>query len=303
MTDPARRLDHTLEDHGLRWEVLSHQALPGGAIAWLRVAPAAEDLGTAMLARDLVIQETGEVPKLRVCNPHRGPILLPADLVVDGGKQARVVERSLIVPGFAVVEVPVRCVEQGRWHAREPRSAQTFAPMATAATGSREELLKMKHATLRRTGTYELEQSAVWDHVDVELRRTRCSTETRSYTAFLSLRAARVAEARRLDIQAPAGANGLALVRRGSVWIEVFPTRDDMSSIVPAVVADALEGQAEDPARVEVAVHAVATAPLATVEALSGTLGESFAIEGASVTGFALLYRGGVAHLVASAAC
>jgi len=303
MTDPARPLAYTLEEHGLRWEVLAHVALPGGAIAWLRVSPAAEDLGTAMVARDLVIQETGDVPRLRVCNPHRGPLLLPADLVVDGGKQARVVERSLIVPGFAVVDVPVRCVEQGRWHAKDARSATTFAPMATVATGSREELLKMKRATLRRTGQYALEQHAVWEHVDQELHRTRCTTQTRSYTAFLSQRALRVAEARRLDIQAPSGANGLALVRRGSVWIEVFPTRDDMSSIVPAVVADALDGQAEDPSRVEVAVHAIATAPLAPVDVLAGTLGESFAIEGTAVTGFALLYRGGVAHVVASAAC
>ncbi|HEY8078246.1 MAG TPA: DUF6569 family protein [Labilithrix sp.] len=303
MTDPARRLARTLEDRGLRWEVISHAALPGGAIAWLRVSPAAEDLASAMLARDLVIEETGDVPRLRVCNPQRGPVLLPADLVVDGGKQARVVERSLIVPGFSVVDVPVRCVEQGRWHARDTRTATTFAAMATATTGSREELLRMKRATLRRTGDYTLEQREVWDHVDQELHRTRTTTQTRSYTAFLSVRAERVAEARRLDIQAPTGANGLALIRRGSVWIEVFPTRDDMSSIVPAVVADALDGQAEDPSRVDVAVHAIANAPLAPIECVAGTLGESFALDGAGVTGFALLHRGGVAHIVASAAC
>jgi hypothetical protein len=310
MSDPARRLAHTLEDRGLRWEVLSHEMLPGGALTWLRVTPAASDLASAMLARDLVIEETGVVAKLRVLNPSRGAVLLPADLVVDGGKQARVVERSVIIPSFAVCEVPVRCVEAGRWQPQNAQTAAKFDIASTATTGSREELMRMKQQTLQKRNAYELDQNKVWEHVDAELSRTRCTSQTRSYTAFLSMRAARVAEARRLDIQPPSPANALALVRKSSVWIEVFPTRDDMCSIVPTVVADALEpGGAADESpmslgsRTELAIHAIQSAALAAIPPLPATIGDSFALEGAGTTGFALIYGGRVAHLVATVAC
>src|SRR5256885_1302690 len=118
MPASARDLPDTLDHRGLRWEVLSHDELPGGAIAWLRVTPAADVLASAMLTSDLVIYETGNVPLLRVHNRARDPLLLPSDVVVDGGKQARVVERSLIVPAYGYADVPVRCVEAGRWQAQ-----------------------------------------------------------------------------------------------------------------------------------------------------------------------------------------
>jgi hypothetical protein len=85
----------------------------------------------------------------------------------------------------------------------------------------------------------------------------------------------------------------------------VFPTREDMCSIVPTVVADALE-DASPPSiasRAELAIHAIQTSSLSSIASLPGTLGDSYALEGAGADGFVLLYYGRVAHLVATIAC
>jgi hypothetical protein len=310
MVDSARKLEHSMDGRGLRWEILSHNELPGGAITWLRVSPAANDLTSAMLARDLLIEETGVVARLRVCNAAKMPVLLPSDLVLDGGKQARVVERSVIVPAFAVAEVPVRCVESGRWAPRDAHTAKSFEVASPAALGTREYTACAKQRRMRTNASYDLEQGEVWQHIERELEGSKVRSNTRSYTAFLSFRAERVAEARKLDVQPPEGANGLALVRpNGVVWIEVFPTREDMCSIVPTVVADALEpmqGERFSTRSATLWVHSavthVGTASLLGVPAPSATLGDTYVIDGQDVAGSLLLYAGRVAHLVARVA-
>jgi hypothetical protein len=311
MVDSARKLEHSMDGRGLRWEILSHSELPGGAITWLRVSPAANDLTSAMLARDLLIEETGVVARLRICNAGKAPVLLPSDLVLDGGKQARVVERSVIVPAFAVAEVPVRCVESGRWAPRDAQTAKSFEVTSPAAIDTREYTACAKQRRMRTNASYDLEQSDVWQHVERELHASNVASTTRSYTAFLSFRAERVAEARKLDVQPPDGANGLALARpNGVVWIEVFPTREDMCSIVPTVVADALEpmqGHQRFSPRsatlwVQSAVTHIGTASLVAVPAPSATLGDTYVLDGQDVAGSILLYAGRVAHLVARVA-
>jgi hypothetical protein len=312
MTNYAPKQSSTLEESGLRWEVLSHVDLAGGALTWLRILPAASDLTTAMLVKDLIIEETGVVAKLRICNTSREPILLPTDLVVDGVKQARVVERSVIVPAFAVAEIPVRCVEAGRWKARDEKTAASFSMTSPASLQSREHLAKLKqrkYKTTNATNDYALDQQEVWTHVTSELRKTRTTSDTQSYTAFLSTRAARLAEARRLDIQPPPCANALAVVRpNGGVWIEAFPTREAMGSIVATVIADVLEEPCaqgttlEALRRADAAMQEIGATSLMPLPPSPATLGEYFALDGEDdvVVGQVLLFGNRVAHLVAS---
>ncbi|MBX3186257.1 MAG: hypothetical protein KF819_04545 [Labilithrix sp.] len=220
----AHELDRTLETYDLTWDIVAHDDLPGGVVAWLRVGPAS-DMGSAIVTADLIVE--GGSSHARVLNGEKQPLLLPRDFAVDGGA----VERSVVVPALAVVDVPLR-----------PRRAQ------------------------------------------------RCV-------------ASRIAEARSLDIQAPASANGVAAVSSdGTVWIEVFPRRDDLCSILASRVdepaAHRLDGAAAS-FRAGVAVEEVAAARLARATPVAATLGESFTIQSESIRGEVLLYGGRVAHLVA----
>lgn len=58
----------------------------------------------------------GEVDTLKVRNVGPKPILLLSGELLLGGKQDRVVGKDTIVPPGKEVDVPVYCVEPGRWH-------------------------------------------------------------------------------------------------------------------------------------------------------------------------------------------
>jgi hypothetical protein len=64
-----------------------------------------------------IIEKPGdqEVNSLRVRNTGPKPILLLAGQLLVGGKQDRIVGKDTIVPPNETIDVPVYCVEHGRW--------------------------------------------------------------------------------------------------------------------------------------------------------------------------------------------
>src|SRR5262245_12751185 len=107
----------TLPGLGFRWSHLATDEGPFGIALWLEVGPAAP-LESASISREVRFHETGVVARLRARSHSLRPILVPGHLVVDGGRQARVIESSMVIPPSAELDVPVRCVEKGRWHAK-----------------------------------------------------------------------------------------------------------------------------------------------------------------------------------------
>ncbi|HUP23699.1 MAG TPA: DUF6569 family protein, partial [Thermoanaerobaculia bacterium] len=77
-------------------------------------------LSTALAAHHAEVTETGPggtVPKLWLVNQGVNPILVPEGALLVGAKQNRVVDVTLLVAAGTQLEVPVSCVEQGRWAA------------------------------------------------------------------------------------------------------------------------------------------------------------------------------------------
>ncbi|MBS2016218.1 MAG: hypothetical protein JST00_25270 [Deltaproteobacteria bacterium] len=316
MPNPAAASRLRLETLGLTPRALGAHDLPLGALVWLSFGPVAGELArSAALAKELRIAETGEVPRLRVKNPTKVDVLLPSDLVVDGGKQARVVERSVIVPAAAEIDIPVRCVEAGRWAPKPGASPTSFSFKASASTHSREHLMALKQAMLRTHDAYELGQADVWKHVAAELTRTGTASGTTSYGAFLETRAEQLERARGMKIAVPPAANALAVVRNesSSIWIEAFPSHDHVvessiehaADLLPGAVATSRPGPAPfaDPrARVEHALARLAKASLVGVAPPPGTKGESYALDAEGVLGFVLLSSSKLAHLTSTVA-
>jgi len=311
MNAQAQSLETSCASLGLAWKVLCSHELPGGSLVWLQVTPHADDLAAAGAVRELVIAETGVVARLRVKNPCARDVLLPSDVVVDGGKQARVVERSVILPALADLEIPVRCVEAGRWHARDARTAQSFEVSSSVSSGTREHIAQLKQRSLRQRKRYDLDQSAMWTHVAAELDREELTSVTSSYTAVLVKRQHRMEQARAREVKAPEGANGLAVIRaRGACWVEAFPSQGHVDASIASFVADLMDEPVSMPSRQaasapERAASALARMWAAQVIAVStpeGTRGESFAIDADGVAGCVLLRGAHLAHLAASVA-
>src|SRR5262245_50763966 len=89
--------------------------------------PTADYMGLdEALAGGLTVTEAndaGVVETLLVANPLGTAALLYEGEELIGAKQNRILERAILVAPGAKLEIPVRCVEQGRWSYRTSRFA------------------------------------------------------------------------------------------------------------------------------------------------------------------------------------
>ena len=72
------------------------------------------------------------------------PILVLPGLILEGGKQTRAVQRAFIINPHTSHEIPVNCIEQGRWSYRDhssPQGAKQFKSKGLIRQGIREVLI------------------------------------------------------------------------------------------------------------------------------------------------------------------
>ena len=130
--------------------------------------------------RKLVVTETGSVPRLRVRNNAAVPVLLPEGEQLMGGYQNRIVTVSILLPPETETEIPVACVEQGRWGSLG-RSGRMHEGDFFFAEGRRVAAEAVSRAA-RSRGTYDTDQGEVWRTVAGKLGRLGA----RSYTQAMA---------------------------------------------------------------------------------------------------------------------
>ena len=123
-------------------------------------------LDEAMAARQVTIKEIsdGSVNSLTFVNKAPQPVFLLAGEVILGGKQDRIIGRNTVIPANTMQEVPVYCVEHGRW------------------TGETKEFTTAKalaHGRLRGKASYAAQQD-VWNEVAAKnkVRKTENASGT-----------------------------------------------------------------------------------------------------------------------------
>jgi hypothetical protein len=125
-------------------------------------------LEEAQAAKKVSIREVsgdGTVEELRVHNRDERPLYLVGGELLLGGKQDRMVSSDVVLEPGQRREVPVFCVEQGRW------SGQSLAF---------EPGLAVAHPDLRRAAFFS-EQGAVWGEVARKSEATGVSSATGTY--------------------------------------------------------------------------------------------------------------------------
>ena len=141
------------------------------------------DLPEIATGRDsgLQIKELDDpaVPTLLAQNPTCKPILVVEGQHFLGGKQNRTINGTVLVPAMTKLEIPVSCLEQGRWGRAEAyQQAETFAPRRVRLR--KEESVNQ---SMRQSGSRQGDQGAVWDEVDHVL----CAAGTHSDTSAASV--------------------------------------------------------------------------------------------------------------------
>lgn len=136
----------------------------------------AQDAGVISIEE---VSEAGSVGMLRVANRADRPVLLVEGEVLLGMKQTRVLNLTILVPAASVLNVPVSCVESGRWHSVSEeatgKAAVNLAPSVRAAktvTVAR---------SMRSAHSFASDQNAVWVGVDRILDGHGADAPSRSY--------------------------------------------------------------------------------------------------------------------------
>jgi hypothetical protein len=109
-------------------------------------------------------QESESVNQLTLTNKGKEPLFVLAGEVIIGGKQDRIIGQNTIINANATVQVPVFCVEHGRWQG----DSKVFSSGRALA-----------HSRLRGNASFE-NQGEVWKEVAQKnaIRKTTNSTDT-----------------------------------------------------------------------------------------------------------------------------
>lgn len=133
-------------------------------------------IDTGEAAAGLVVDELVEpsVNALRVRNPGDKPVLIVEGEHFLGGKQNRAINVTVLVPSQQDLKIPVSCLEQGRWGRRRPvRRDVAYSP--TNVRAAKEAGVA---ASMRRSGSREGNQGAVWHEVSQMLNRADVRSAT-----------------------------------------------------------------------------------------------------------------------------
>jgi hypothetical protein len=248
------------------------------------------------VARGVRVQElsnAASVNDLSVVNPLEVGVLLYDGEEVLGAQQNRTFDVSVLVPAGAKLDIPVSCVEQGRWDGS--RHGEAFAPAPQAAYP---ELRRMKAARVRERAASGLEaraaQNEVWDEVAAKHQRNGTQSSTGAMHDLYEQRRERLAELR-ASIVCHEGQVGMLAAIGGRLSVLDHTSRPEVFAVlqeplVQGYALDALEAAAGEPATIEDADAFLARVCEQRLFERDGLgLGRDGRFEGGGVAGAALL--------------
>jgi hypothetical protein len=180
------------------------------------------------LAKGFVeVHETDTVSQLVVENKGKEEVFVHAGDIVKGGRQDRVVTASFIIPAQSKkIEVPVYCVEAGRWAARGTEDSRKFASSAEMLPTKEAKLAMMAAPTTTGSVSARLNVPP-----NAGIRPLRADAEQRNLDiAEPQQRAEGANSIQSLTEPAPAGG-------QGEVWRNVAAIQEKLSTKLKTKVA------------------------------------------------------------------
>lgn len=274
-----------------------------GGVAAPRYGLAAD----AIAAGTLAIAEVGEgqVPTLAVGNAGEVPVLLVEGEHLQGARQDRVLNVTVLVPPKTDLPIPVSCVEQGRW---AYRAEQRFAP---AEEFAHTRLRAVKTATVaarrRLVGDRMADQGAIW--AEVERKRTEVGAGASSTAAMRDTFAERAMEVDRIlatfERPSPEQTGVVVCVGGEPVALDAFDRAETLAALWPRLVRGyAMEALGSPPRSIDQAETSVFLEKVTSGEATEHDavgLGTEVAITGQGSVASALVWQGAVVHIAAFA--
>ena len=142
-------------------------------------------LKKALAEKKVIITEKGNggsVNALVIENKSKDTIIVNCGEVIKGGQQDRVINADMVLyPNSGKKDLPVFCVEQGRW---SPRNGSLRNSNASQAAASFDGYYNFSSMSLRKVVAKDANQVKVWNKVAEINDANKTSTETKTYTAL-----------------------------------------------------------------------------------------------------------------------
>ena len=261
---------------------------------------------SAAVARGVVVHElsrAASVNDLSVTNPLDVGVLLYDGEEVLGAQQNRTFDVSVLVPAQSKLDVPVSCVEHGRWDGS--RHGEALAPAPQAAYP---ELRRLKAARVRERAAAGLEaraaQGEIWSEVAHKHVRMGTESDTGAMHDVFEQRREQLGQMR-AGIGSHDGQVGMLAAVGGRLTVLDHASRPEVFAslqepLIQGYALDALEVTASEPPSAEEAGAFVAQVFEQRLFESDGIgLGRAGRFEGEGVAGAALLHGDELVQLTA----
>jgi hypothetical protein len=245
--------------------------------------------------------EAGRVPELNVINRGNVAVLLLDGEELLGAKQNRVLNLTILVPPERTVEIPVSCVEAGRWHLTS--TAFVAASRAQFADGR---AAKMRQVTdsLVATGGRRSVQAEVWRSIADKSARLETTSETAAMSAMYE-KLDRPLDAFVAAFPPMQGQVGAVFLREGRfAGLELFDAPGTWRKLAPKLVRsyalDAIDDQSMPAPAFSAEIPDFIGAVLSSNASVFPAIGEGEDVRlTGTTTGAALVARGRAIHVSA----
>ena len=179
------------------------------------------------------IDESGSVPELLAVNDADNPVLLIDGEELQGAKQNRIMDTSILLAGKSKTRIPVACVEQGRWsHTSREFKTGNYTPSKLRQRKS----CDVKHC-LEAGGVPHSDQSAVWNCVDEALHHCHMESPTAAMSDAMDSQT-KVLDRYRQALPYPSGACGVVAAVDGQfIAADAFDSPATLEVIWPRLIA------------------------------------------------------------------
>ena len=237
------------------------------------------------------------VPELRLTNRGTLAILVVDGEEIVGGRQNRIVNKSFLVAAGTAIDLPVTCVEHGRWHETTPR----FSSGESAPASLRNVKFDAVTRNLREFGRAVADQGAIWDGVAAREAAAGSQSPSGALHAIYEKRGSDLATY--LDaFPYPRCALGLVVALNGRMaGAEIFDQSRTAEALWPKLIRgyalDAISGPIGLAVGRDRAIRFLARAHHAHCDVFPSLgLGEEVRLTGDGLVGSALIHDGTLVH-------
>lgn len=258
--------------------------------------------GRSVEIREVTVQ--GQVNRLAAESRAERPILLLDGEELVGARQNRILNTSLLVGSHRQVQLPVSCVEQGRWAYGERADFATEGRLCPVSLRSRK--LRQVTRSLRGGQGFAADQGEVWR--DVQQLNTRLGARSATQAMSDGLRRhTRTIQAQFNDRPSGGQAGCLAVLGDKILALDVFASPDLYARVHRRLLDSyAIESQGRrpktlPPERAKALAHRFLESLYVRQTEVHRSLGEGLEARFAAsqAAGTALIYGGAVVHLAA----